>query len=310
MRKFIFMIAVATALVACGNSDSEAPTPSAGSALADLERSAMSTSSSGYQPASAVDVTCPGDALLCADFEGRDELPGGWRASNENTVLISTEHTYSGQHALKVTGAGGGYNQNFLIHDLAGVPELGEAMHGRMMVRLGSDNAQGGDFTFIQADGRSRAESGAPENTSVMYRGRVDGREDHVMANYDTWSDDGSGQTAWLTDCWSHPEAITPPLQEYLLPKNEWACVQWHFDANANSLKFWLNDNELSEITVVNTGDGCLDTSTQDEVWWGPESFSAIRLGIEQYHDTSKPRVMYIDDIVIDTRAVDCPRNY
>lgn len=307
MRKFMFLVAMATMLAACGKSEPDGESPSPGGALTGPERSSMSASSSDYQPTAAVEASCPAGAVLCADFESSDRLPEGWRVSNESTVVISSDQAYSGTHSLKVTGAGGGYSQNFLIHDITDVPELNEAMYGRMMIRLGSDNARSGDFTLIQADGPSRARSGAPEGTSVMYRGRVDGRHDHVMANYDTWSDDGSGQTAWLTDCWSHPEAMTPPPQEYLLPKNEWACVQWHFDANANSLRFWLNDNELSEITVVNTGDGCLDANTQNEVWWGPESFSTIRLGIEQYHDTSKPRVMYIDDIAIADEVVNCP---
>lgn len=222
-------------------------------------------------------------------------------------MQLSSEHAFSGTHSVKITGAGGGYNANYLIHDLTSVPELQEKMFGRMMIRLSSENSQGGDFTFIQADGGPRAASGAPAGTSVMYRGRLDGRNDHFMANYDTWLDNGSGSTAWLTDCWAHPNNISSPPQEYVIPKDQWACVQWEFDADANSLKFWLNDNELSQIQVINQGDGCIDSSTQNNVWWGPQSFTNLRLGIEQYHGNARPRTMYIDDIAIDDRYVSCP---
>lgn len=135
-----------------------------------------------------------------------------------------------------------------------------------------------------------------------MYRGRVDGRNDHFMANYDTWNPAEN----WKTDCWKHPQNINQPPADYLIPKNTWACVQWHFDASKNTLQFWLDGKELSQIQVVDQGDGC-GANTQNGIWWGPESFSDIRLGIEQYHGHATTRTMYIDDIAIDNRVVSCP---
>jgi len=176
------------------------------------------------------------------------------------------------------------------------------------MMRLSDENTKGGDFTFIQASGNPKPESGAPESTSVMYRGRLDGRHDHFMANYDTWVDeDNNGSTDWLTDCWKHPagNGATQPPTEYLLPKNEWACVQWHYDSNNNEMVFWLNETELTQIHIQQTGDGCV-ANTQDGMWIAPASFSELKLGIEQYHDTAKSRTLYIDDIVIDNSPVEC----
>ena len=305
MRKLISMIAVSCVVAACGDSNSGEGDSSSGSPSSSPNSSSVSSSASSSHSSAPIVTGCASGSLLCADFEGSDSLPTGWSASDENTVVVSSDEAYSGTNSLKVTGKGGGYNQNLLAYDLTAVPELSEAMYGRMMVHLSGENSRGGDFTFIQADGSPRAESGAPEDTSVMYRGRLDGRNDHFMANYDTWLDNGSGQTAWLTDCWAHPN--NPPPQEYLIPKDEWACVQWHFDAELNTMKFWLNDNELAQIQVVNSGDGCVAPGTQNNVWWGPKSFNSVQLGIEQYHNDSRPRVMYIDDIAIDDRVVSCP---
>lgn len=222
-------------------------------------------------------------------------------------MKVSSEKAFSGTNSVKITSPGGGYQPNNLVRSLTSVTELRESMHGRMMINLSSQNSMGGDFTFIQADGPPRAASGAPAGTSVMYRGRLDGRNDHFMANYETWLDaNGDGNNEWNTDCWKHPSNITPPPQNYLIPKDQWACVQWHFDASANTLQFWLNENELSQIQVVGNGDGCV-ANTQNNVWWGPQSFNNIRLGIEQYHGSSRARTMYIDDIAIDDRVVACP---
>jgi hypothetical protein len=249
---------------------------------------------------------CDGEHLICANFDGSNELPTNWSTSNPTRVAISSEYAFSGANSVKVTGTGGGYNANYLIHNLSGIVDLNKSMFGRMMIRLSSENSLGGDFTFIQAEGVARSASGAPPGTTVMYRGRLDGRSDHFMANYDTWIDNGSGGNAWPTYCWDHPNSVNPPPQQYLLPKDQWACVQWEFDGDANSLRFWLNDNELTEIQVNNTGDECT-FSTQNDVWWGPENFTDIRLGIEQYDESDLARTLYIDDIAIDDRFVSCP---
>src|SRR5690554_5956669 len=140
MRKFMSVVAIASVLTACGKSGSDGLSPGVGP-----EYSSMTASSSGYQLVAAVEAGCPGGAVLCADFEGSNRLPAGWRASNENTVIISSEQAYSGTHSLRVTGSGGGYSQNFLIHDVTDIPQLSEAMHGRMMIRLSSDNSRSGD---------------------------------------------------------------------------------------------------------------------------------------------------------------------
>lgn len=222
-------------------------------------------------------------------------------------MRVSSERAYSGTNSVKITSPGGGYQPNNLIYSLAGTPSVQESMYGRMMLYLSSQNSLGGDFTFIQADGGPRSQSGAPAGTSVMYRGRVDGRNDHFMGNYETWLDaNNDGNNEWNTDCWKHPQNINPPPQNYLIPKDQWACVQWHFDASANTLKFWLNNSELTQIQVVNMGDGCV-SNTQNGVWWGPQSFNNLRLGIEQYHGNSQARTMYIDDVVVDDRVVSCP---
>ncbi len=216
---------------------------------------------------------------------------------------MSNEQAYSGNRSLKVSATGGGYNSNMLSYNLGAQSSLKESLYGRMMIRLSDQNSKSADFTFIQADGAPRAASGAPAGTNVMYRGRVDGRNDHFMANYDTWNQAGN----WTTDCWKHPQNINPAPQDYLIPKNTWACVQWHFDASKNTLQFWLNDKELSQIQVIEQGDGCVASNTQNNVWWGPEAFGSIKLGIEQYHGHAQARTMYIDDIAIDDRFVSCP---
>lgn len=181
--------------------------------------------------------------------------------------------------------------------DLAGLGNASQQLYGRMMVHLTDQNSNGGDFTFVQADGPAKNTNGASPGTTAMYRARVDGRDDHFMANYDT-------NNNWSTDCWKHP--TSPPASQYLIPKNQWACVEWHFDAEANELVYYVNGNELTQIRVKGMGDGCVGNA-EGGVWRGPQHFAKLHLGIEQYHGSSRARTMFIDDVQVDDRYIGCP---
>jgi hypothetical protein len=260
-------------------------------------------------------------AAICENFES-NQLASHWHASNSARVSLSKEKVFSGRQALKVEATGAGYNRSYLSLDLT--PENGldqpREIYGRMMMYLQGDNALGGDFTFLQADGPARVTSGAPENTVVNYRGRLDGRFDHFMGNYDTRIDaDGDGKTEWLTDCWQHPDFEyssagaadnVAPAKPYLIPHDQWACVQWHFNADQNRLAFWLNGEELSALTIDansgGTGDGCIDPNTQAGVWTGPAYFSQLHIGAEQYHKTTLPRTLYIDNLAVGSSMPGC----
>ncbi len=284
---------------------SENSSASFSSSSASLANNSSSSSMKASSSSSAAVVSC-GEALFCDDFENNSiggQPQGGWSVSGR--VAVSNEHFYSGTRAIKVDSNGYSYNRNFMSRSLADMGLAQKQLYGRMMVYLPSINESGGDFTFVQAEGQAKPGSGAPSATQAMYRARVDGRFDHMMANYET--DNG-----WSTDCWAHPEfnenTGTPPPVEYIMPVNQWACVEWHFDAEANELMYWLNGNELDQIHVKQVGDGCVGHSQQD-IWYAPQQFNQLHLGIEQYHSTSRPRTLFIDDVQLDSRYIGCPTN-
>lgn len=184
--------------------------------------------------------------------------------------------------------------------DLNDFADVQNQLYGRMMIWVNTPAGNGGDFTFAQAEGLPKASTGAPEDTTVMYRYRVNGPNGNVMANYDTWVDaNGDGSTDWLTDCWDHSTKKLPTAQ--------WACVEWHFDSKANELKYWLNGEELTELHVMGSGEGCVNADSQGGEWTAPEDFLKLHLGIEQYHPTAPARTVYVDDVVVDDRAIGCP---
>lgn len=258
------------------------------SSSSEVSSSSSVPSSSIASSSSAPSGTCS-DAAICEDFE--NDL-GAWGTSGE--VSLSTENVFEGSSALKVAAAGGGYNRNFISLDLANTG-VQSNMYGRMMLNVNTPSGNGGDFVFVQAEGApDSADSNAPAGTNVMYRYRVNGSNGNLMANYDTYNNAGS----WSTDCWDHSTVK--------MPTNQWACLEWHFDADANELKFWLDGNELTELHVQGSGEGCLGTAENGE-WQAPGQFETLHLGIEQYHNGVPARTMYIDDVKVDTQYIGCP---
>lgn len=301
---------IAALMTACGgNNPSSSSAPASSSSSVAVSSSSISSSSSS-SVASSSSSSVPGgtvscaEAAFCDDFESNNigaQPQGGWTVSGQ--ASISNERVFSGNRAVKVMSQGGGYNRNFISLNLNNYADTQQQMYGRMMVYLSSQNELGGDFTLVQADGNAKPASAAPSGTQAMYRARIDGRYDHMMANYDT-------SNGWSTDCWAHPEfnenTGTPPASEYILPKNQWACVEWHFDAQADELMYWLNGAELSQIHVSKVGDGCIGQSQQN-LWYAPQQFNTLHLGVEQYHNSARARTMYIDDVRVDNRYIGCP---
>lgn len=217
---------------------------------------------------------------------------------------MTSENAYSGDRSIKVV-SGGGDNRAFLTMDLNHAPPLKQEMFGSMWLYLSDENSNSGDFTFLQAEGGlPQLASNAPADTSVMYRGKVDGRHDHIFTNYFTHYERAAGLgNEWPTDCWKQPSL--PPQERYVLPKNEWFCMQWHIKQSNNHIDFTINGQILTAIRVFNTGHGCAH-DTQGGIWYAPQTFERLHLGVEQYATEALPRTLYIDDIHLDTQLVEC----
>jgi mono/diheme cytochrome c family protein len=244
-------------------------------------------------------ATCSaGTGVVCEDFE---EATINSRWTSVGTVELSTEEKLSGSKSLKVSGAGGKLNFNGVDLDLSAFTSLTKNHYGRLMLKTPAVEGNAGDFTFVEASGPANllATSRLTVANKAIYRARVDGANESFMANYDT-----SPYGAPLTDCYSHANHVA-------VPKNTWACFEWRFDASTNTLTYWLNGTKL-DMSVKDKAVGAEGIAgcaghPLDDIWSGPSAFNKLHIGVDQYHDTSKPRTVYIDDVVVDAERVNCP---
>lgn len=254
------------------------------------------------------------------DFEDSDTIPSEWTTSvnNGTTPVVSSEQGFESTNSVKFAVPGGGYRRSFLSFDPSQISGLGDTVHGRMMMYI-TGSADDGDFTFVQAEGDAKTTSNAPANTTVQYRGRVNGRMgnnqgdgyDYFFANYDTFVNGPNPAPAYSTDCYTNPTASsTSPATEYRVARNEWICLEWYFDASTNQLTFQRDGTNLTQINVNNTGDGCVGGVNGEEgnTWTGPQQFKNLLIGLEQYHGDANAQTLYIDDVVLDTMGpIGCP---
>ncbi len=227
-------------------------------------------------------------AIFCDDFESYTAggAPKGmWKVTtNQGTVAVDTMHAHSGKNAVHALTTGAqAYESAYM--GLVGKPVFPVANNGffgRMMMYATQAPADVVHWTIVQGEGPVPGQN--ITNAVYRYGGQYNRR---FMANYD------SGPAK--SDCWHHSKTT--------IPLDRWACVEWQFDGPTNTLRFWLDGQPVSDLTVVGKGDGCIAHDTMDN-WYAP-TFNAVRLGWEHYQ--KGPGEVWIDDVAIAAQRVGCP---
>ncbi|WP_437642648.1 hypothetical protein [Sorangium sp. So ce854] len=269
------------------------------------------TGTGGGGGAGGGDTACADGALICDDFEAYEGqgAPGDkWKvytAMTGSAVTVDTTRAFSGTKSVKVTTPESSGDNNYKaamiqFQDAAALPTEGNVVRGRMMFFLESAPDTDVHWTIIDGAGVVPGSDFEGMEYSAVYRyggQHPSAAGSQLMANYDTpgyWSDP---RTAPQTDCWHHAEGKVVPV-------GEWTCVEFSFDGPNNEMRFWLNGEEISELKMSGTGQGCANNVEGFE-WTAPE-FTSIGFGWESYQ-SDLPRTMWIDDVVIGTGPIGCP---
>lgn len=277
-------------------------TPPDGTSSGGGSSGASSTSSSGSGGSSGTPTQdggadagpqdpCAGKAV-CVDFENHKlgEAPQApFKVGDivRGTVAVDDERAFSGKQSVKITTRQGGQYKSALFFAEAepNKPLVAtKTIFGRMMVWADRPANDGVHWTMIAGSGP------APdaEGVTALYRygGQINGR---LMANYETLGAN--------TDCWKHSQTS--------LPTKKWVCMEWSFDSAANEMHFRLDGQEIEDLKLKDTGDGCIGDDFNG-VWRAPTSFDRVSFGWETYQPDD-PQTMWIDDVVIADKAIGCP---
>lgn len=252
-------------------------------------------SAGGAASMTAAEV-CPAGAVFCDDFEddATGQGPGDpWRNdTNGATVNVETQRAFSGTNAVHVTApTGAAYRRGYFALDQGSsanvFPALAQEMYGRAMMWLEEAPDTAIHWTFIQGEGTSGTMP--PHNRLYRYGGQQQGGLG-LMANFET--------TTIATDCWDHSEAT--------MPTGTWACVEWRFAVATNEMQFWLNGEELEDIHVIGSGEGCIGNALNGQ-WLAPPAFQTLYLGWEHYQPAGNDINLWVDAVAVSNERLGCP---
>lgn len=243
-------------------------------------------------------------ALFCDDFESYPKSlpPGGPWAPQLKAGSLAVDETqhYSGAKSVKFsTDAASGTKRALLRLATSTVfPLANDTLFGRMMFRLEAAPETSVHWTLVQAGGLVEGQS---YHALYRYGGQLPITADGAfvgsqwMANYET-PDSYSG-TGPSSDCWQH-------ANQSVIPTSAWSCLEWKFDGQNNALSLWLDGEPLNDLSVVGTGQGCVNQPAT-YVWTAPQ-FDSLDVGWESYQ-TDEARTLWLDDVALGAERIGCP---
>jgi hypothetical protein len=213
-------------------------------------------------------------ARTCEDFESYaagTPPAGAWKvtADNGGTAVVDTTKPWSGTRSLHITTQGG-VGRGFLTQGKPLLPIDGNNLYGRFMMFF-VEPPTGTHFGLVKAPGMV-----AGGGTGIYAFGGLD--KAFVLFNYSPGGSVRISKTSW--------------------PANRWTCVQWQFDGSRNEARIWLDGQLLSDATVSKSGG--LD--------WPAPVFDSLTIGFEPCCPTPVKVQMWIDELAIDNRPIECPR--
>ena len=257
----------------------------------------VSASSAGSTGTGSADAC----ALFCDDFESYavGAPPGARWTANQNggAVAVDTTHVHSGAKAVKLSAnAATGYRSVMLtLADKSLLPVAGNVVYGRMMFWLDSAPATSVHWTFIDGTGLVPGQS---YHAVYRYGGQLPiAAGSQLMANYDTPDSYQTPPVGPSSDCWLH-------ANQEVVPVATWTCAEWAFDTDHDTMHFWQNGAELTDLAMTGTGQGCVNQPATFP-WLAP-TVEQIDLGWESYQADSA-RTIWIDDVALGTKRLGCP---
>ena len=306
----------AVSISACGDDSIGSDATTTGAGAAGSATSATVTGSSTAKGASGSTATGAGgsapidpcgDALLCEKFDDypavasidNDQEFGPWKAALKTpgaTMELDGAHTTSGNRALHMhidtaETAGG---RLFASGDKPIFEGHPTHVYGRMMMYI-DPNGPSIHWTFFGVSGDADSTSPAAGRHASYLLSSLP--RDGVNTYSFVYGLSAAGNDPYH-DC---------SLQSHgAMPTATWQCVSFEMDSLGRHLRMTENGAATPTVSVDEHGNGCVGDVPNEDPWYGPE-VDQLYVGAWSFHDMVSPLDVWIDDLVVDTKPVDCP---
>ncbi|MGZ3455632.1 MAG: hypothetical protein ACXVEF_38865 [Polyangiales bacterium] len=313
------LLAAVSAPVGCGEgSDATSTDPNADAGSVDAEGDAVDDTSTSADsstvpsdgesdgPTLDADASPPdpcGSALFCETFDSYSAVSsvtggqkfGPWQAELKSgaSMVLDGAHKRSGANALHVH-IDNGVTEGGRLHTTGGQPIFASKpthLYGRMMMYI-DPNGTSIHWTFFGVGGKVPAGSPAAGESAAYILSSLPNKVNTYSFVYGLSAPDG------YHDCSS--QSKTP------MPTATWACVSFEIDSVARKLRMYKDDATTPILSVDDHGTGCVAPTSVTSPWYGP-AIDSLFVGAFSFHAMNAPLDVWIDDLVVDTKPVNCP---
>ncbi|MDB4975040.1 MAG: hypothetical protein JWN48_3381 [Myxococcaceae bacterium] len=236
---------------------------------------------------------CPGDVLLCDDFEAPavGGPPGSnWTYPFSFTPQIDTGHVARGSKAMLLAITGGTPSLIELAKPI--FPLANNTIFGRMFVWI-EDLPSGPNYAHFTMVGASSSTSSNKAEVRIDAQLETDPSRGHVY--YGVGSDGGDSGD------WHTPGT---EVQSIAVAKT-WTCLEWQFKGDTSETRVWIDGIEQASLHTTSTeyrpGD-----AEMGKVFTHPP-FDTLRIGYWIYQTTTPPTAnVWIDEVIVDKARIGC----
>ena len=94
------------------------------------------------------------------------------------------------------------------------------------------------------------------------------------------------------------------PSQELIVPKEQWACVEWKMDADATEFSYWV-DGVLAQDLQIDKDYKPTQQGVRQCQWQTPPKFKELSIGIFRRHG-DMTRTVTVDDFALSVGRIGC----
>ena len=210
---------------------------------------------------------------LLSNLTFEDDGLDGWQTTSQPTDSLAA----SGRRALKLV-AGRNYNDAAFLVNTTLFPMQPNAFFVRFYLNL-TKALDANHTTFAVA-------AGDTPDSEV----RMGGQFNILVANLA--KTDGQRISADSYNGFPHGVQLTPGV---------WYCMEINFDGVANSLRTWLNDEEIHNLAVTSRNDWNAPPPTDAYM----PQFKVLKLGWQSY-GAGTDNVVYLDDVAVSHSKIGC----
>jgi len=245
--------------------------------------------------------------LFCEDFEQGQLDPAVWdiQTGSGGTEMIAQDIVAHGKYALHMHGTGAGGDFALIVSkNMPKALQGAGPIFGRVYLYSTSVSAAHVELGFAGTTHDPTVQASVTtKGMNFNYMEFADYNNSWQLG-FDLFAPDPAIAKGFVE------EASYPPMHDKP-PSMKWSCVEWEFGDDPEKMVLWVDGTQIDQFDAAHIDFTSTARSAPGTVLNGKDSgiiggFTAFGFGIHSYGKSPLGVDRYYDDIVLDTKRVNC----